>query len=418
MKKLGFWQARSLQREYGPYMIQRAFAFFVVLIFLIGCGGNSNNLQFPPQDPSQQSMVPVFRIAVLAPLSGGQSEFGLGIRNGAQLAVDQYNESRAPGQAAFELLAFDDQSDPEVGLQRAQEIVEVPGVVGLVGTYNSGVASQILPLMQSRTLPMLSPGNTDPALTVGSNPGMPERQFFNYFRLVVPDSLQGPALAGHAFTSEGFTRAVILSEDRAVSLALAQAFSDRFEVLGGEVLGFVIAPVGTQDYRSLLQSLDLDDADLLFYGGEVPNAALVKQQAVEEGFAGPLYGGDGVKDNSYLQATVGINNGDIATSLGAPAELLPSAADFLEAYAEAGFAEPPTDFGPYAYDAANLLIATSLASGGNGQGTISRLNAVDSQGATGRLAFDAFGDTLNRILTINEVVLGEFLPIQIVDLSE
>ena len=39
---------------------------------------------------------------------------------------------------------------------------------------------------------MISPGNTDPALTKGSDPAKPQRPNATYFRLVAADDVQGP----------------------------------------------------------------------------------------------------------------------------------------------------------------------------------------------------------------------------------
>jgi branched-chain amino acid transport system substrate-binding protein len=128
-------------------------------------------------------------------------------------------------------------------------------------------------------------------------------------------------------------------------------------------------------------------------------------------------GGDGMKAQVYIDDAGVSTDNDVASSLGAPAELLPSAASFLTAYNAAGFAEPPSDFGPYAYDAANLLIAGTVAGAGNRAALLDFLENVDSEGATGRLAFDAFGDTLNKLLTINVVQNGAFLPVEIVTLE-
>jgi branched-chain amino acid transport system substrate-binding protein len=380
---------------------------------LAGCGdsGESFVVTEPPRQPV------TFRLGVLAPLDAGQVEFGRGIRNGAQLAVNQWNAAHQPNGPFFELVAFDDSSTPAVGLAAAQEIVNVPGLSGVVGTYNSGVASAVLPTLQGAGIALVSPGNTDPALTLGPNLNAPSRPFTNYFRLVVPDNLQGPALADYAFSVLGITQAGVLTESKEVSQGLADSFSDRFIQLGGTITASRVAPDGTNDYSTLLGQIALTNPQLLFYAGEVPNASAVREQATAAGILVPMMGGDGMKAQVYIDDASVSTEGDTASSLGAPAELLPSAAAFLTDYAAAGFADPPSDFGPYAYDAANLLIAATVAGAGDRASVLSFLEAVDEQGATGRLSFDNFGDTLNKLLTINVVQDGVFLPIEIVTIE-
>lgn len=107
-----------------------------------------------------------------------------------------------------------------------------------------------------------------------------------------------------------------------------------------------------------------------------------------------------------------------------PADKLKSAKAFLAAYDDAGFTEPPTDYGPYAYDAANVIIA-ALAVELDGLESIpadARSLVVDAiqtaktKGTTGRIAFDEFGDTTHRVFTLYRVSgkknALEFVPIR------
>lgn len=393
--------------------MRKLVAFLLSVAILAGCGDSGEELF----NTGSSSQTTTYRIGVLAPLEAGQVEFGRGIRNGAQLAVSQWNQAHQPNGPFFELVAFNDSSDPAVGLAAAQQLTGIPGLSGVVGTYNSGVASAVLPTLQAARIALVSPGNTDPALTQGPNANSPVRPFDNYFRLVVPDNLQGPALADYAFSELGITRAAILTETKEVSQGLANAFSTRFTQLGGTVTASQTAAAGTTDYSALLQPISLTNPQLLFYAGEVPNASLVREQASAAGMLVPMMGGDGMKAQVYIDDSNASTEDDVASSLGAPAELLPSAATFLTDYAAAGFADPPSDFGPYAYDAANLLMAGTVAGAGNREALLSFLETVDTQGVTGRLSFDSFGDTLNKLLTINVVQNGTFLPVEIVTID-
>lgn len=394
--------------------MRRLVGLVLTLLALAGCG-SSNRFWQDAQQPAPPATI--YRLAVLSPLEAGQVEFGRGLRNGAQLAVDQWNAAH-PNGPHFQLEAFNDSSDPTVGQASAQQILELPNLVGVVGTYNSGVAAAVMPAFEARGIPMISPGNTDPTLTLGPDWTAPVRQFSNYFRLVVPDHLQGPALADYAFSDLGFRRLAILSENKPVSQGLADAFRQRFEELGGELTSVQIAPEGTTDYSALLQAIALTTPSALFYAGEVPNASWVRQQATGSGLAVPMIGGDGMKAQAYIEEAGVSTEGDVASSLGVPADLLPSAAQFLTDYAASGFAEPASDFGPYAYDAATLLMLAAEATGGDPRSIPGFLQQVDRAGVTGRLAFDAFGDTRNRVLTVHQVSGGAFLPVAIVSLDD
>jgi branched-chain amino acid transport system substrate-binding protein len=394
--------------------MKNAYRIFLLLtlLCLAGCGASSNFDQ--PINPIAPFTPPVYQIGVLAPLEAGSVEFGQGMRNSVILAAEQWNDGHPLG-PLFTVVAVDDSSDPAVGLANVQQLLDAPNLVGVVGTYNSGVASAVLPTLEAAGIPLLSPANTDPTLTLGNDPQNPVRPYQNYFRLVASDNQQGPVLATYAFSRLGVSQVAILSEEKAVSQGLANDFSTKFQELGGTILEFEIVPEGTSDYSALLATIAPSNPQLLFYAGEVPNASIVRDQATQAGIAVPLMGGDGVKAESYINDATESTEGDIASTPGAAAELLPSEAPFVEAYLAAGFSEPASFFGPYAFDAANLLMEASLQSGLDSQQILSFLNQVDTTGVTGRLSFDSFGDTLNLLVTIFVVENGVFVPKEVVE---
>src|SRR5437870_301750 len=93
---------------------------------LAACGGSSSDH--------------VVTIGVVAPLKSGLVEFGHGIRNSVQLAVDEANARHAIRGWRIEVRAVDDSSDPAVGEAAAKQLAADDSVIGVVGTYNSGVA--------------------------------------------------------------------------------------------------------------------------------------------------------------------------------------------------------------------------------------------------------------------------------------
>jgi branched-chain amino acid transport system substrate-binding protein len=138
-------------------------------------------------------------------------------------------------------------------------------------------------------------------------------------------------------------------------------------------------------------------------------------------------GGDGVQADEYIAAAGASSEGDLASSVGAPVALEPGGVAFLAAYDAHGFDEPPSNFGPYAYDVANILLsAASQALEGHDSiddavrtAIIARVQAITnatlinpSGAVTGEIGFDAFGDTIHPILTAYRVVDGHWTPIE------
>lgn len=381
-------------------------------LLVAGCGGD---------DDASETIVTV---AVVAPLEAGLTQFGRGIRNSVQLAVDEAEEGGLLPGTRIVVRAVDDSSDPEVGTANVREILDDPTVIGVVGTYNSGVAAAIAPLLEAAGIAMLSPGNTDPTLTVGPDPDAPARQFDAYFRMVANDSQQGGFLAAYAAADLGAATAAVIADAKPVSQGLANDFRAAFERAGGTVASFEVVPDGDTDYAPCAQRAAATRPQLLFFGGEYDHAALVKQAAVDAGLLVPLMGGDGIQADDYIRLTGALSEGDLASSVGAPVEQEPNGAAFLAAYGARDFADPPSNFGPYAYDAATILLSAAREAL-NGKSAVDdgvRASAIAGvqvttnaalvqPTVTGEIGFDAFGDTVNPVLTVYRVQDGAWVPL-------
>ena len=360
----------------------------------------------------------VAKIGVVAPLDAGLVQFGRGIRNAVQLAVTESNKRKAVPGWKFEVEAADDSSNAATGEAAAQRLAADPAVIGVVGTYNSGVAAKVAPVLDAAGIVMISPGNTDPALTLGADLTQPVRPWANYFRMVAADNVQGPFLAKYAFDDARARRVAVVSETKPVSRGLADSFRTAYQARTGLVVFNQVVPDGTTDFAQLMRAIAPLRPDLVFFGGEYEVGAQFSKQAGEAGITVPIMGGDGLKDDAYIANAGPASDGDLASTVGAPLASLASAKPFADAYAKGGFAEPPSDFGVYAYDAANVIIAASakLLEGAEevtpqirSQISVS-VQATDMAGASGRLAFDRFGDTQTRVLTLYRVANGAWTP--------
>ena len=349
----------------------------------------------------------VVRIGVLAPVDAGLVEFGTGIRNSVQLAVDQANKNKVIPGWEIEVVVVDDSSDAAIGVANAPQLVDDESVVGVVGTYNSGVAAEVLPLLAPANLALISPGNTLASLTLGDDPDNPVRNYSNYFRMVASDSQQAPFLA-ESVSALGFENVAVVSEAKAVSQGLADAFIAAFD---GTITVQQTVPDGSTSFPDFLDAALATPPDAIFFGGEYQVAAALRAQATERGFEGPIVGGDGIKDQAYIDVAGPASEGDLASTVGVPAAELKTAKRFFKDYKKAGFDEPSSDFGPYAYDAANLLIlATRDALDGEDEvptdardQVVASIQGAKGKGVTGRIEFDEFGDTTNVVFTLYRV---------------
>src|SRR5258706_13244380 len=99
------------------------------------------------------------KIALGLPLTGDIASLGQGIKRAIVMAVDDANMSgRFPYK--IEIEAFDDRSDPKEAVSVANRIVSDPGVIVVIGHFNSGCSIPASRVYAQAGIPMLSPASS------------------------------------------------------------------------------------------------------------------------------------------------------------------------------------------------------------------------------------------------------------------
>ncbi|MFD7078869.1 bifunctional serine/threonine-protein kinase/ABC transporter substrate-binding protein [Streptomyces sp. NPDC059918] len=360
-------------------------------------------------------------IGVDAPLSGGLSSMGLGIRNSAELAVRTANEAKPVPGVNFEIKALDDAGDPAKGASNAARFVDDDKVLGVVGPLNSGVAKTFAPPLARANMAVVSPGNTDPVLTLGTAwaAGAPSRPYPTYFRTVATDVDQGPFAARYLHGEGKKTKLYVVDDASAHGTALTSGLTAEFRKLGGTVVGTEQVDPAERAFAGLAERVRSSEADAVYFGGYYDTAAPLSQQLDQGGVNVPLMGGDGIFDQQYL-TTNPKAEGDLATNIGVAAGETAAGQDFLARYRKAGYTDAAGWYGPYAYDATWTLIEAVKAVVAAHGGTLpadaraelpSAVARLGFDGVTGRVGFDGNGDTVNRRLTVYAVRGGSWTAV-------
>jgi len=390
-------------------LIKLAAPAVISVLALAACGDRAEN------DDTGQGGTKTAKIGVIAPLSGDLSALGLGIRNGVDLAIRQANESNKIQGWKLELAAQDDQATANVGATAATKLASDSAVVGVVGTLNSSVAEQVAPVLQASNIVQVSPANTGVALTGRDNLANQKRKYTNYYRVATTDDVQGP-FAAQYLLGTNVKRVAIVHDKKTYGQGLQAAFAAEFKKGGGTITATETINPGDKLFQATVTKVLAGNPEAVYYGGEFPEAAPLSKQLHDAGFKGALMGGDGIYSANFI--TNGGQEGDLATSVGAPTEELESAKAFVDAYQKAGFAEPYEAYGAYAYDAANVIIEAlakvlpgkDSVSGDVRQQVVAEVGRVNIQGVTGQVAFDQFGDTTTKVLTVYTVQNKKWVP--------
>jgi len=383
-------------------------ALLVAMVATAGCGTGA-------QTGDAGADVVTVKLGVGAPLTQGAVALGKGIERGVQLAIDDFNASPEAQELGIKVEAFvvDDQGDPKVGVNVANQLVSDPDVVGVVGHLNSGVSIPTSAIYGRAGLVQISPASTNPALTL-------EQEYGNVFRVCTTDPVQGAYAAEAALGELGFKSAFVVDDSTPYGVGLADEFVKNFEAGGGTVLGRQKTGDKDTDFSALVTKIRAENPDVIYYGGIYTAGALFARQAAEAGFEGGFFAGDGIYSPDYIALAGASAEGDFATSVGVPLAEQPRGTEFQEKFAAEFAGEDIQAYDTYAYDAAFVILeaikivaadlgADQLTSDAGKAAIIEAVAATDLEGITGAISFDENGDTTNKAITLYVVKDGEWV---------
>lgn len=394
---------------------KRLFAILAALVAVsmiaTGCGGGGGETT----DGGSTEAVTV-KLGVSSPFTGDVAALGLGIKNGATLAIEEANADPEVQELGitFEGLFVDDAADPKTGVNAAAQMTSDSKVIGIVGHLNSGVSIPTSEKYREAGLVQISPASTNPQLTL--------QGFENVFRVCATDDVQGSFAADFVVDSMGAKKVAVISDSTPYGDGLAGEFVKQFETRGGAVASQDKIQVKDQDFKALVTKIQGLDVDMIYFGGMYTEAALISKQSKEAGLKVPVMGGDGLYTQQFVDIAGAANaEGDFATSIGLPLDAQPKGQDFKAAF-EAKFAGQAIEaYDTYAYDAAMVIIeaakkvaaemgADKLATPAGKAAVIEAVAATDYDGVTGKVSFDEKGDTTNKAVTTYVVKDGAFVP--------
>jgi branched-chain amino acid transport system substrate-binding protein len=285
-------------------------------------------------------------------------------------------------------------------------------VAGVIGHYNSHCSIAGSRIYSQRMIPQISPASTNPKFT--------ENGFANVFRTCGRDDQQGKIAARFALDGLKARRIAVFSDGTTYGKGLADEFKKAVLAGGagarrGEAAAIVaeaelplIREGNAPDYAPLLDPLLTLSPDLIYFGGNYPEGAMLIRQIKDRKLAAALLSGDAVA-NSELIKRGGVAAEGIYFTFGPAVEEMPLAGRFYGAF-KARYGE----LGPYsvyAYDAASVLLqAIEQGKTTAGDSLVKVLHSLRFNGAMGEIAFDTKGDITASPYVIWTVKGGEFKP--------
>ena len=250
--------------------------------------------------------------------------------------------------------------------------------VAVMGTYNSGCAKIIVPVLNqdpSGPMLMVSQANTNPGLTKTWDPGEPEKYYptgkRNYARVVTTDDNQGRAAAQFMAKDLGVKTCYILNDNETYGQGVASSFEKEAVKQGIKVIANDPWDAKQPNYTALFQKVKSANPDCVYLGGIFDNngGQLIKDKVAVLGdnTAVKLMGPDGFTGYPELNKLAegqgmylsfpGLTNEDLRKQGGAAAKL-------LDAYKAKFGGDPASSYALYGVAAMQVILAAIAKSDG------------------------------------------------------
>ncbi len=352
----------------------------------------------------QASAADTVLIGLAGPLTGPSARIGKDLENGAQLAIrdaNSQNPTLGGKPVTFKLVSEDDQSDPRTAVAVAQRLVD-QGVAGVVGHWNTGTSIPAARIYHDAGIAQVAPVATGHAYT--------QQGFDTSFRVMGHDDDGGNYAGQYAVNVLKAKRVAVIDDRTAFGQGLADEFIKSLAAQGVQVVAREYVDDKTVDFSAVLTSIRSKNADLIFFGGVDSQAAPLARRIKQLGINATLMGAGGFVSQTFLTLAQKEGEGVVALEPGLPVEQMPGGKAFEQAYRDR-YKTHIELHAPFAYDATRVLIAAiEQADSADPAKYLPKLRAIQYQGVTGTLAFDAQGNLLQPSFTVYKVVAGKWQP--------
>jgi branched-chain amino acid transport system substrate-binding protein len=220
-------------------------------------------------------------IGVLTSVTGNFAPWGVQVRDGMQLAVDDINAAGGVAGRPLALDLADDQTDPERGATEIERLIE-NGAVAVGGVISTDVALATAQTAEELETPLF--------LVKAGSEAILTRDSRYTFRTCLPAA---PMVAGpiaQYVEAEGLSRIGVIIADYGWGQAFRSAIENEFADVEGVELQVEVAPVPETDFTTYLRSLESLDPELIVATGHPPGSGPITVQSADLGLDVPVTG--------------------------------------------------------------------------------------------------------------------------------
>jgi len=345
-------------------------------------------------------------IGVLAPLSGSVPTFGVSTKQGALLAVAQWNAKGGVLGEKINAIVEDSQCLPDPAVNAANLLINQDHVHYLIGEVCSKATIPVSLIADTNKVIEISSASTAVGVTVNTD-GTTKPYVF---RACFIDPFQGKVAAKFALTTLKAKSAFIMADPTNDYVkGLADAFQAAFTAGGGTIAGREAYTSTDTDFSAILAKVAAASPDMVYLPDYYNVVNLVTKQAKAQGINVPFMGGDGW-DSSDLDVVSAA--GGYYTNHYSPDSTDPAVVNFIKDYGAAykddkGNPEVPDALAALAYDATDLELEGIKEAGvDNTDAVKTALEKINFPAVTGNVTFDTQHDPIKSAVILAVTATG------------
>ncbi|GGS53407.1 branched chain amino acid ABC transporter substrate-binding protein [Planobispora rosea] len=364
---------------------------------LAACGGDDTGTK--TEGGSTGAAAKSVKIGFMGDLTGKDAGIVIPPRNGAKLAIDEYNKTNPA--VKIEFVEYDTQGDPSKAVGLAQQAIKDDKIVALVGPAFSGESAQVAPVLEEAKIPSVSASATNVKLA--------ENGWKFWHRVLPNDGVQGPGIADFIVDGAAAKNVFVIDDKSEYGKPLADAVRAQLKTKGATVTDDSLDPTES-DFSSVVNKVAAAKPEAVFFGGYYSAGGNLLKQLRDKGVTAKFVSGDGSLDNGLIEGA-GAQNAEGAL-VGCPCYIAtPDVTDakvkgFADAYRAAYKAEPAI-YASEGYDAATVFIEALKAGKTAAEDINQFISTVDFAGVSKQVKFQPNGEVEAKDIYIYQVKGGK-----------
>ncbi|WAJ28129.1 ABC transporter substrate-binding protein [Antarcticirhabdus aurantiaca] len=238
-------------------------------------------------------------VGVVMELTGPAGAYGQAGAKSVEMAFRDINEAGGAAGCTLATDTRDSQSQGNVAVDQATQLVNIRKVPVLIGGIISSVS---IPILTSVTAPagvvQVSPASSSPTLTNLAQEGKTNGVFF---RTITSDALQGTAAAKYAI-DQGMTKLAVVHVNNDFGVNMVREFETAYKALGGTITSVTPYNEKQASYTSEATAAMEGDPEGLYLISYPVDGATIARAWISQGGAPTFLLNDGMNSADFVQA--------------------------------------------------------------------------------------------------------------------